>query len=169
MVVTIKESLEKGNWGSLVYGDVKDFLKNSVRTLKFECFRKPEDQYDYNVHRKIMKSFNDWKVHDLINAKFFENTHRSWYFTRNGYPYEFKSPKGERVEHYLLWLNPKFQEVHIKNEKNIDNYHTNLCRDLTYQKFGSSNVLEIESLENPQHMRSVPAIRHYHVFIRLKN
>ena len=171
MVVSIKETLEKGRWGKLRYDDVKDFLKTTNRSLKFECFRDPEDQNDYCIHRKIVKSFNDWQIHDLIYAKYFRYTHKSWHFVKNDYPYQFKTNKNEKVEHYLLWLNPKFHNIHngiITGTRYTDKYFTHIGLILVYQKFNPEDIIEVEVVENPQHMRTIPAIRHYHIFILMK-
>lgn len=69
---------------------------------------------------------------------------KSYILTKNDYPYHIDG------EHYILWVNEKAINIYAI----LNSHYLPKCM--------------IKYFENPPHLRSIPSITHYHVFVKCK-
>lgn len=97
---------------------------------------------DYELSQNIRKYFNI-DVKKYILDKYFYNN-ESYVITKNKYPYKHIH------NHYLIWLNPKFES----------NYPIEFFKKMLKPHY---------IFENTPEMRTIKDIRHYHMSINSSN
>ena len=97
---------------------------------------------DYELSQNIRKYFNI-DVKKYITDKFFPNN-ESYVITKNKFPYK------DIQNHYLVWLNPKFET----------NYPIEFFKKMLQPHY---------IFENTPDMRTIKDIRHYHMNIDRAN
>ena len=147
-----------------------DFIGNKV---KFE--RDPQVQESYDQFLKQRKNtttnrltptelYNTFRC-ELPDSSQISNTDK-YCFCRNTYPYNFESG----ILHYLLWINPKYynnntsRNVAFKQKMNNRSY----VQDIVVS-FLNKNFLDREYVifQNAIENKSIPAIEHFHILIRV--
>lgn len=116
----------------------------SPLTKPIEMERAPDVQERYNEYKKFLYLSNI-TLHSHLFSKFFSFNH-PLVLSKNEYPYCM-----EGMEHYLLWINPRFS----------------ITRHEIHQVITSLFPYELVYFENKKELRSVPSLRHIHVLVRV--
>ena len=103
-------------------------------------------EHKYSIHKQTLKEINKTTSEHIMDTVF--NNDSLYVFNLNEFPYSF-DPK---IQHWLLWINPKIKEKDI-DIKHIDSLiKTKFKKNYTYFR----NITEFQSIK---------AIAHYHILV----
>ena len=106
---------------------------------KYRFVRTYEVAKDYEMRKKRASKYYEER---LVSRLF--GSGNPFIIERNLYPY-----KGE-FAHWLIWINPKYTELDMKKIRSV----ARMCfRGPVYSIY-----------ENPEYLRSIKSIRHFHAF-----
>lgn len=124
-----------------------DFLRslNTTKPLDIVLKRTSKSQEEYEIHKKTINI----DINDYLKQKLFGSgdRHQIFNITENSFPYNCEP----NIKHMLLWINPNMSP----SKEEIDIY---------IKKKYSNN--EIIYFENADKNKSVPGIKHFHLFIK---
>ena len=108
----------------------------------------------YQEHIDLLKNRNE-SITEYICNKLFSDNDNKYCFIPNKFPYWFVG-----VDHYLIWFNPKYNHL-IPNELNqIDSEYIDR---IVKTKYRNNQYVYYENFANN---KSVPGIKHLHVYIK---
>ena len=103
------------------------------------------------VEEKYMKRKNDLEergldISDFIHKRLFADAPHRWAFTTNQFPYDTKA------DHWLLWKNRDLDPNDYTEEMEL---HEEICKHIK---------VPFILLDRSTRHRTVPGVRHYHIF-----
>jgi hypothetical protein len=124
-------------------------LKHIINNNLLDKLNRTEFQMNrYKIHKFLLKKQNI-KIKDFIIKKYLNNI--SFSLTPNDFPYNISNT----ILHLLFWINDKAlvkdiyflikEEIFIKYKRNYPFIY----------------------FENPNNLKSIPDIKHYHIFINI--
>jgi len=122
----------------------KELIKYHLNAPKTSIFiRHPNIQTDYDIHKKTITSLKQHIMKKELHNKL------KWNIVDNNFPYNLD----DGIKHKLLWIHPDVILSDNKIKTIIDRYIT------------LNNYNQYIYFQNHENNRSVPEIKHYHIFI----
>ena len=165
-MTTIKQSIMEG---PLDWELIKSFHCNAP---DFPLPRTLSVIKDYEKHISNLKKINK-TVGQYLKEVFFQNG-ESYQIEPNLFPYYLENNENYCIKHYLIWFNEKLNISEIICESNeciekiINEFinqtlNNNLSNNLSNNQ---NNKYDYVYFENSLNNKSVPEIRHVHLFIK---
>lgn len=121
-------------------------LWEELKNRNLQLYRKPEIEKKYKLFRKnIIKKHNNF--YDYIIKEVLEN--RKIHITINKFPYDID----KSISHWIIW--------------DLQNCNMITYRKMVYKIFNPKYYDIIFRINKKEH-RSIPEIKHCHLFVKLK-
>lgn len=131
---------------------------------KFHCFpptfqlkRQPHVEFNYSKHKQDLKKIQCSLKNHIFKTQFSNKNNCKYSLSRNPFPYHIDN----NILHFILWIHPSFNSYFPYNVPSI--FIDNIIQ--TYFTDQKKDIQEFIYFENLDSNKSIPEIRHLHVFI----
>lgn len=123
------------------------FLKQFHKNPPYQnILRKPEIEKEYLLHKKKLKEKNV-NIENYLVEKLFKNNIK-YVITCNEFPYNLE----KNIDHKLLWINPKYNDL----------FDDNFINNIIELRMKGKLYIYFENIDSK---KSIKSIKHFHIFI----